>query len=111
MMLMLLVFFITTDMKIKVLGELDFVSCFFILLVKAVTLRPLLKKTKFKASLGVLSPSNKKKENYKPNPLLKQGKHYTCTGFNAPPGYAHVQNAEFKKFNCKLIFLSFLVFI
>ena len=42
MMLMLLVFFIATDMKIKVLGELDFVSCFFILLVKAVTLRRLL---------------------------------------------------------------------
>ena len=111
MMLMLLVFFIATDMKITVLGELDFVSCFFILLVKAVTLRPLLKKTKFKASLAVfLSPSNKKKRT-KPNPSLKQGKHYTCTGFNAPAGYAHVQNAEFKKFNCKLIFLSFLVFI
>ena len=109
---MLLVFFIATDMKIKVLGELDFVSCFFILLVKAVTLRRLLKKTKFKASLAVfLSPSNKKKRT-KPNPSLKQGKHYTCTGFNAPAGYAHVQiNAEFKKFNYKLIFLSFLVFI
>lgn len=111
MMFMLLVFFIATDMKIKVLGELDFVSCFFILLVKAVTLRRLLKKTKFKASLAVfLSPSNKKKRT-KPNPSLKQGKHYTCTGFNAPAGYAHVQNAEFKKFNYKLIFLSFLVFI
>ena len=110
-MLMLLVFFIATDMKITVLGELDFVSCFFILLVKAVTLRPLLKKTKFKASLAVfLSPSNKKKRT-KPNPLLKQGKHYTCTGFNAPAGYTHVQNAEFETFNCKLIFLSFLVFI
>ena len=112
MMLMLLVFFIATDMKIKVLGELDFVSCFFILLVKAVTLRRLLKKTKFKASLAVfLSPSNKKRELNPTLCLNKAFKHYTCTGFNAPAGYAHVQNAEFKKFNYKLIFLSFLVFI
>ena len=73
MMLMLLVFFIATDMKITVLGELDFVSCFFILLAKAVTLRPLLKKTKFKASLAVfLSPSNKKKREL--NPTLRLNK-------------------------------------
>ena len=75
-------------------------------LLKPLTLRCLLKKTKFKASLAVILSHLTKKKRTKPNPLLKQGKYYTFTGFNAPAGYAHVQNAEFKKFNCKLIFLS-----
>ena len=32
------IFIYATDMKIKVLGELDFVSCFFIIASKAVNL-------------------------------------------------------------------------
>ena len=57
MMLMVLVFFIATDMKIKVLGELDFVSCFFIA-KSIISLTSHQKKPKCKASLAIfLSPS------------------------------------------------------
>ena len=72
MMFMLLVFFIATDMKIKVLGELDFVSCFFILLVKAVTLRRLLKKTNLKLVLPFSCHHLTKKREL--NPTLRLNK-------------------------------------
>ena len=65
MMLMLLVFFIATDMKIKELGRVNWILFHVSLycLLKPLTVRRLLKKTKFKASLAIfLPPSNKKRE-------------------------------------------------
>ena len=78
MMLMVLVFFLATDMKIKVLGELDFVSCFFIA-------KPIIPLTSHQKKQNVkpgwpFSCHHLKRT--KPKTLLKQGKHYT--GFNEP---------------------------
>lgn len=57
-----------------------------------------------------MSPSNKKRE---VNPTLclnKANTIHVLAGFNAPVGYAHVQNAEFKKFN-KLLYVNFSSFL